>query len=112
MKVNGSDSNGIKNLIDADRLERARKEIKEKETDQAGQQPDDALSVSVAQSKELSKSVTAQAIIAERQARVAELQRKYQEGTLKPASSREIAEKLLEGIDDMVAIAGVSNGDE
>lgn len=107
MKVNGKDGIGVLRQLTQEELTKARSQ----KTNQGAEQSEDAASVDVANSELLSQSMTVEAMKEERRARVEELKRRYHEGTLKAADSNEVAEKLAEGIGDIVAINKVAQGE-
>lgn len=108
MKVNGKDGVNVLRQLTQEELLKARTQ---KSTQETKTESEDAASVNVANSQVLSQTLTAQVIAEERRAKVEELKKKYREGTLTAASSDEIAAKFDDGINDMIAISGVAQGE-
>jgi anti-sigma28 factor (negative regulator of flagellin synthesis) len=108
MKVNGKDGVNVLRQLTQEELLKARTQ---KSTQETTAESEDAASVNVANSQVLSQTLTAQVIAEERRAKVEELKKKYREGTLTAASSDEIAAKFDDGINDMIAISGVAQGE-
>jgi hypothetical protein len=108
MKVNGKDGVNVLRQLTQEELLKARTQ---KSTQDATAGSEDAASVNVANSELLSQTLTAQVIADERRAKVEELKKKYREGTLTAASSKDIAATFDDGVNDIIAISGVAQGE-